>query len=136
MYNEKEKIVNLRSDFKNQLNYKIMRVIIQSDYQKMSQWAANHVIERINAFNPTPDHKFVLGLPTGSSPVGMYNALVEACRKGKVSFKNVITFNMDEYVGLPETHPESYHAFMAVICLTTSTALRRIFISSTATQPT
>ena len=90
-----------------------MRVIIQSDYQKMSQWAANHVIERINAFNPTPDHKFVLGLPTGSSPVGMYNALVEANRTGKVSFKNVITFNMDEYVSLPETHPESYHAFMA-----------------------
>ena len=90
-----------------------MRVIIQSDYQKMSQWAANHVIERINAFNPTPDHKFVLGLPTGSSPVGMYNALVEANRAGKISFKNVITFNMDEYVGLPETHPESYHAFMA-----------------------
>ena len=90
-----------------------MRVIIQSDYQKMSQWAANHVIERINKFNPTPDHKFVLGLPTGSSPVGMYNALVEANRAGKVSFKNVITFNMDEYVGLPEAHPESYHAFMA-----------------------
>ena len=90
-----------------------MRVIIQSDYQKLSQWAADHVIERINKFNPTPDHKFVLGLPTGSSPVGMYNALVEANRAGKVSFQNVITFNMDEYVGLPETHPESYHAFMA-----------------------
>ena len=90
-----------------------MRVIIQSDYQKLSKWAADHVIKRINEFNPTPDHKFVLGLPTGSSPVGMYNALVEANRAGKVSFKNVITFNMDEYVGLPETHPESYHAFMA-----------------------
>ena len=90
-----------------------MRVIIQSDYQKLSQWAAEHVIKRINEFNPTPDHKFVLGLPTGSSPVGMYNALVSACREGRVSFKNVLTFNMDEYVGLPETHPESYHAFMA-----------------------
>ena len=90
-----------------------MRVIIQSDYQKLSQWAAEHVIKRINEFNPTPDHKFVLGLPTGSSPVGMYNALVTACREGRVSFKNVMTFNMDEYVGLPETHPESYHAFMA-----------------------
>ena len=94
-------------------NSKNMRVIIQSDYQKMSQWAANHVIECINRFNPTPDRKFVLGLPTGSSPVGMYNALVEANRAGKVSFKNVLTFNMDEYVGLPEAHPESYHAFMA-----------------------
>ena len=90
-----------------------MRVIIQSDYQKLSQWAAEHVIKRINEFNPTPDHKFVLGLPTGSSPVGMYNYLVAACREGRVSFKNVLTFNMDEYVGLPETHPESYHAFMA-----------------------
>ena len=90
-----------------------MRVIIQNDYQKMSQWAANHVIDRINQFQPTAEKKFVLGLPTGSSPVGMYNALVEANRAGRVSFKNVITFNMDEYVGLPETHPESYHAFMA-----------------------
>ena len=90
-----------------------MRVIIQSDYQKLSQWAANHVIERINKFNPTPDHKFVLGLPTGSSPVGMYNALVEANRAGRVSFKNVLTFNMDEYVNLAEDHPESYHSFMA-----------------------
>ena len=98
---------------KTKLKTNIKRVIIQSDYQKMSQWAANHVIECINKFNPTPDHKFVLGLPTGSSPVGMYNALVEANRAGKVSFKNVITFNMDEYVGLPEAHPESYHAFMA-----------------------
>ena len=78
-----------------------MRVIIQSDYQKLSQWAAEHVIKRINEFNPTPDHKFVLGLPTGSSPVGMYNYLVAACREGRVSFKNVLTFNMDEYVGLP-----------------------------------
>ena len=89
-----------------------MRVIIQNDYQKLSQWAANHVVERINQFNPTPDHKFVLGLPTGSSPIGMYNALVEANRAGRVSFKNVISFNMDEYVGLPESHPESYHSFM------------------------
>ena len=99
--------------FTNQKQKTIMRVIIQSDYQKLSQWAAEHVIKRINEFNPTPDHKFVLGLPTGSSPVGMYNALVAACREGRVSFKNVLTFNMDEYVGLPETHPESYHAFMA-----------------------
>ena len=102
------KFVFLHTDYITK-NRKNMRVIIQSDYQKMSQWAANHVIECINKFNPTPDHKFVLGLPTGSSPVGMYNALVEANRSGKVSFKNVLTFNMDEYVGLPE----SYHAFMA-----------------------
>lgn len=43
----------------------------------------------------------------------MYAALVKACKEGRVSFKNVVTFNMDEYVGLPENHPESYHSFMA-----------------------
>lgn len=90
-----------------------MRLIIEKDYDELSQWAANHVIEKINAFNPTPERPFVLGLPTGGSPVGMYAALVKACKEGKVSFKNVLTFNMDEYVGLPESHPESYHSFMA-----------------------
>ncbi len=90
-----------------------MRVIIEKDYQQMSEWAAEHVIERINAANPTPEKPFVLGLPTGSSPEGMYACLVKACKEGRVSFKNVITFNMDEYVGLAEDHPESYHSFMA-----------------------
>jgi glucosamine-6-phosphate deaminase len=90
-----------------------MRVIIEPSYQLLSQWAANHVVERINAFNPTSERPFVLGLPTGSSPIGMYQALVKANKEGRVSFKNVVTFNMDEYVGLPESHPESYHSFMA-----------------------
>ena len=90
-----------------------MRVIIEPDYEQLSRWAAEYVIKRINEFNPTPDHKFVLGLPTGSSPIGMYRNLVKANKEGRVSFKNVLTFNMDEYVGLPEEHPESYHSFMA-----------------------
>ena len=89
-----------------------MRLIIEPNYDLMSQWAANHVIERINAANPTKEKPFVLGLPTGSSPIGMYRALVKAYLDGRVSFKNVLTFNMDEYVGLPEDHPESYHSFM------------------------
>ena len=78
----------------------------------MSQWAANYVANKINAANPTAEKPFVLGCPTGSSPLGMYKALVELNKQGKVSFKHVITFNMDEYVGLPEEHPESYHSFM------------------------
>ena len=90
-----------------------MRLIIENDYAELSQWAAEHVIKRINEFKPTASHPFVLGLPTGSSPEGMYAALVKACKEGRVSFKNVVTFNMDEYVGLPENHPESYHSFMA-----------------------
>lgn len=90
-----------------------MRVIIQPCYDALSKWAANYVVSRINEANPTAEKPFVLGLPTGSSPLGMYKALIEANKEGRVSFKHVVTFNMDEYVGLPESHPESYHSFMA-----------------------
>lgn len=90
-----------------------MRVIIEKDYAQLSRWAADYVVNRINAAKPTAEKPFVLGLPTGSSPQGMYAELVKAVKEGRVSFKNVITFNMDEYVGLPEEHPESYHSFMA-----------------------
>ena len=72
-----------------------MRVIIEPTYEKLSQWAADYVVNKINAANPTPEKPFVLGLPTGSSPIGMYKALVAACKEGRVSFKNVVTFNMD-----------------------------------------
>ena len=89
-----------------------MRLIIKQDYQSISQWAADYVVARINAAKPTAERPFVLGLPTGSSPLGMYKALIEANKSGKVSFQNVVTFNMDEYIGLPEGHPESYHSFM------------------------
>lgn len=89
-----------------------MRLIIQPDYQNVSVWAANYVASKINAAKPTAEKPFILGLPTGSSPLGMYKALIELCQAGKVSFKNVITFNMDEYVGLPQEHPESYYSFM------------------------
>jgi len=89
-----------------------MRVIIQNNYELMSQWAANYVAKKINAFQPKESNPFVLGLPTGSSPLGMYKELVKLNKAGKVSFRNVVTFNMDEYVGIPEDHPESYHSFM------------------------
>lgn len=89
-----------------------MRIIIHDNYEAMSKWTALHVAARINEFAPTANKPFVLGLPTGSSPIGTYRHLTEMCKAGKVSFSNVVTFNMDEYVGLPETHPESYHYFM------------------------
>ena len=89
-----------------------MRLIIKQDYQSISQWVADYVVARINAAKPTAERPFVLGLPTGSSPLGMYKALIEANKAGKVSFQHVVTFNMDEYIGLPEGHPESYHSFM------------------------
>ena len=89
-----------------------MRVIIQPSYELLSKWAANYVAKRINEFGPKESCPFVLGLPTGSSPLGMYKELIKLYEAGKVSFRNVVTFNMDEYVGIPENHPESYHSFM------------------------
>jgi glucosamine-6-phosphate deaminase len=87
-----------------------MRLIIQPNYEKISNWAANYIAERIN--NHKSEKPFVLGLPTGSSPLGTYKALIALYKQGAVSFRNVVTFNMDEYVGIPQSHPESYHSFM------------------------
>jgi glucosamine-6-phosphate deaminase len=89
-----------------------MRLIIEPNYEQLSQWAANYVAARIRGAKPSAEKPFVLGLPTGSSPLGMYKQLIELNRQGVVSFRHVLTFNMDEYVGLPEQHPESYHSFM------------------------
>lgn len=89
-----------------------MRLIIQPNYELVSKWAANYVASKLLEFKPTSSKPFVLGLPTGSSPIGMYKELITLCKSGKISFKNVVTFNMDEYVGLPENHTESYHYFM------------------------
>lgn len=89
-----------------------MRILIHDNYQALSKWIAYYVAQKIKDFNPTPEKPFVLGLPTGSSPIGTYQNLIELYKEGKVSFKNVVTFNMDEYVGIAEDHPESYHYFM------------------------
>ncbi|MCF7975995.1 MAG: glucosamine-6-phosphate deaminase [Phycisphaerae bacterium] len=89
-----------------------MRVIIQNDYKTASAWAAAYVARDINAYKPTAKKPFVLGLPTGSSPLGMYQELIRMVKAKKVSFKNVVTFNMDEYVGIPRDHAESYYTFM------------------------
>ncbi|KKY34904.1 putative glucosamine-6-phosphate isomerase [Diaporthe ampelina] len=89
-----------------------MRFIIRDDAEQASVYVANYVVDRIKHFNPTPSHPFVLGLPTGSSPLGVYKVLVEMYKAGKISFENIVTFNMDEYIGIPRDHPESYHSFM------------------------
>lgn len=89
-----------------------MRLIIQPNYDLLSQWAANYVVSKIKAANPTAEKPFVLGLPTGSSPMGMYKALIKHYQEKRVSFQHIVTFNMDEYVGLPKDHPQSYHTFM------------------------
>ena len=75
-----------------------MRLVIQPNYDLLSEWAANYVAKRINEFAPKEGTPFVLGLPTGSSPLGMYRNLIRLYQEGKVSFRNVVTFNMDVIV--------------------------------------
>ncbi|MBE9226939.1 glucosamine-6-phosphate deaminase [Phormidium sp. LEGE 05292] len=89
-----------------------MLLIICESPEAVADWSANYVKQRINKFKPTVDKPFVLGLPTGSTPLKMYQKLIEFHRQGELSFQNVVTFNMDEYVGLPEDHPQSYHYYM------------------------
>ncbi len=89
-----------------------MRLIIEDCNASVGKWAARYIVEKINKHQATSDKPFILGLPTGSTPLSTYAELIALNKAGKVSFKNVITFNMDEYVGLPEEHPESYHSFM------------------------
>ncbi|MDR1126545.1 MAG: glucosamine-6-phosphate deaminase [Treponema sp.] len=86
-----------------------MRLLIHKNYEAASKWVADYIVGRINT---AEGKKFTLGLPTGSSPLGIYKELVSLNKAGKVSFANVVTFNMDEYVGLTDDHPQSYHRFM------------------------
>ncbi|KAJ1525810.1 hypothetical protein ONE63_009013 [Megalurothrips usitatus] len=89
-----------------------MRLIILDSTDQVADWSARYVLKKITQFKPGPDKYFVLGLPTGGTPLGMYKKLIEFYKAGKLSFKYVKTFNMDEYVGLPRDHPESYHYYM------------------------
>ncbi len=89
-----------------------MQLIIKENYNEISEWTSGYICSKINERHATSSRPFVLGLPTGSTPLGTYNRLIEMVHEGKVSFKNVITFNMDEYVGIPKDHPQSYHTFM------------------------
>lgn len=89
-----------------------MRVIILKNKEEIGKWSAYVIAKRINNFKPTKERPFVLGLPTGSTPLMTYKELINLNKQGIVSFKNVVTFNMDEYVGLSPDHRQSYHYFM------------------------
>jgi glucosamine-6-phosphate deaminase len=88
-----------------------MRLIIHRNYETLSRWTASYIAGRIGDFKPAGG-TFVLGLPTGSSPLGTYRELIRLYKAGKVSFARVCSFNMDEYAGLAADHPQSYHRFM------------------------
>lgn len=89
-----------------------MRLIPLDTTLDVASWAARYIAFRINVFQPTENKPFVLGLPTGSTPLATYKALIDLYHSKQVSFKYVVTFNMDEYVGLPSEHSESYRSFM------------------------
>ena len=90
-----------------------MRLIIKDNYEECSKWVAKYIVNKINEFQKVnKDKPFVLGLPTGSTPLDTYKNLISMYKDGLISFKNVITFNMDEYVNLPEDNEQSYHYFM------------------------
>ena len=84
-----------------------MEVIIQRSYEEMSRSAAQIVVEVLNT-KPNA----VLGMATGSTPLGLYQELVRLHKAEQIDFSRVTTFNLDEYVGLPMNHPQSYHYFM------------------------
>ncbi|WP_132371852.1 glucosamine-6-phosphate deaminase [Melghiribacillus thermohalophilus] len=84
-----------------------MRLIRSKDYDHLSQIAAKKIIEQVK-HNPHA----VLGLATGSTPLGTYRLLIEDHQKNETSYYHVQTVNLDEYVGLPSDHPASFHAFM------------------------
>ena len=89
-----------------------MRIVIKDTKKETGKWTADYIWKKIEAYGPTAERPFVMGLPTGSSPLPIYQEWVRRHKAGEISFKNVVTFNMDEYVKIPEDHPESYHAFM------------------------
>jgi glucosamine-6-phosphate deaminase len=89
-------------------------LVIKDTATEAGEYCAEYVKMRINAHaaSAAAARPFVLGLPTGSSPVPIYKKLVEYHKRGELSFANVVTFNMDEYVGIPRDHAQSYHTFM------------------------
>lgn len=90
-----------------------MKVLSFNTVAEVADYAAGELINAIKEFKPTINKPYlVLGLPTGSTPIPVYERLVQAYKTGEISFKNVKTFNMDEYVGLTSDHPQSYHYFM------------------------
>ncbi|MDA5109185.1 glucosamine-6-phosphate deaminase [Brevibacillus thermoruber] len=84
-----------------------MKLLIAENYEALSKEAAR-VVAQVVAAKPTA----VLGLATGSTPIGMYRELARLHREEGVDFSRVMTFNLDEYVGLPPHHPQSYRTFM------------------------
>ena len=89
-----------------------MRLLIHKDYDSVCRWVTGYIIARIKSFAPNKEKPFVMALPTGSSALGVYRELISAHKEGKISFTDVVSFNLDEYLGLSGDHPQSYKRYM------------------------
>jgi len=89
-----------------------MLLIIKNNKQEVADWVAEYIVQKINSLISKKKKNVVLGLPTGSSPLLVYERLINRFKGGHASFQDVFTFNMDEYVGIPEDHPQSYRSYM------------------------
>ena len=84
-----------------------MKLIRVKDYEEMSDVICDMFVQKLKTLESP-----IFGLATGSTPIGLYERLIEKYQKNEISFKHVTTFNLDEYVGLSADHPASYHYFM------------------------
>lgn len=84
-----------------------INIVVTDNYGEMSKFAASKVAHLVDKKT-----KAVLGLPTGSTPLGMYQELIKMHKQGLISFRDVITFNLDEYVGINPDNQNSYHRYM------------------------
>lgn len=84
-----------------------MKLITVKNYDELSKQAATYLIKKVQ-INP----KMTLGLATGSTPEGMYSYIVKDHQENETTYRNIVTFNLDEYVGLDENDKNSYHYFM------------------------
>lgn len=84
-----------------------MRIVEANDYQDLCRIAADYIIKRVDTYP-----KLKLGLATGGTPLGIYSKLISDHEKNETSYREVTTFNLDEYVGLSGDHPNSYRYYM------------------------
>ena len=84
-----------------------IELLITNNYEEMSQKAADIIIELLKK-KPNA----ILGLATGSTPIGLYKILIAKNKEKLISFKDVITYNLDEYCGIPKNHEQSYYTYM------------------------
>lgn len=89
-----------------------LRLVVQKNYDDVCEFVARYIKMKIQEHLSNHDNNFVLGLPTGGTPLGVYKRLIDYYKRGELSFRRVTTFNMDEYYGISADDPRSYAYYM------------------------